>query len=197
MYSMNRKSAYINIPYINMYNVFIFNSCSFKSGNKVQFCWTEKRCLMGWINRKHKETKCQYEKCFIFNSCSFNLGNSFRLIELKFQDVFRSIQTHGMSLWQRHRKDKNGHPLVFIVIDKGTFTLNESECETENFLWSLTLFYIDSTRIPKVKIVKNDLSASLHIHNAQTKGTQYKSMVNAALKREDYTSWSLHSIVIF
>ena len=33
MYSMNRKSAYINIPYVNMYNVFVFNSCSFESGN--------------------------------------------------------------------------------------------------------------------------------------------------------------------
>ena len=62
---------------------------------------------MGWINRKHKETKYQ---------------------------LFRSIQTDGMSLWQRDRNDNNGYPLVLIVTAYAVFTLDEIELETENFV---------------------------------------------------------------
>ena len=51
-------------------------------------------------------------------------------------------------------------------------------------------------RIPKVKIVKKSVvvSASVHIYNAQTKGTQHVSMVKPALKAEGCTSWSIQNI---
>ena len=38
-------------------------------------------------------------------------------------------------------------------------------------------------------------SASLHIYNVQTKGTQYMSMVKPVLQAEGYNSWTIHSIV--
>ena len=47
--------------------------------------------------------------------------------------------------------------------------------------------YFEKIIIPKVKIAKNPLlfPASMHIHNAQTKGTQHMSMVNQHIKRDN------------
>ena len=43
--------------------------------------------------------------------------------------------------------------------------------------------------------ILSSVSASMHIHNAQIKGTQHKSMVKLVFEGDGYTSWSIHSIV--
>ena len=74
----------------------------------------------------------------------------------------------------------------------------KSSVQINLYVWPKSAFWLIADSESKDGLKSIVISASVHIHNAQTKATRYKLMEwSQCIKGGGFTSWSTHSIASF